>query len=167
MAKHKPGPGKLGRYLRIDYRTLNYEGVDLPEAAVSSYMWSFEVGGCWQTNIQIGKQLTLSPATISRRVQRIYRHGWFYLYLNGRYRHVWVVSHPAVRESRTLQLHTGGQEIPKAMLRHGTSDRREVLVRVSLLRNVMSKAGVLVVKVMDMLVTLTNIARQIAEMLYF
>jgi len=100
------------QYLKIPYHILNIRDLGLAEKVLLAHIYSFGSKGCWQSNETLGDMFFVDGRTISRWIAQIKKSGHvLWIHPKGRYRTIWVKSHPAVRQASTLPYM--GQEISK------------------------------------------------------
>ena len=91
------------RYLKIPYHILNIERLGLSEKVLLAHIYSFGQKGCWQSNTTLAKIFFIQGRTISRWVRTLKKAGLIlWVHPKGRYRTLWVKSHPEVQTAQYL-----------------------------------------------------------------
>jgi hypothetical protein len=112
--KGKKEPKEL--YLKVPYHILNIPGLGLCEKVLLAHIYSFGEKGCWQSNSTLGKIFFVDGRSISRWLARLKKNGLvLWIHPKGRYRTIWVKSHPNVKTAVAL-LYMGEQISKEAVI---------------------------------------------------
>ncbi|HUT30925.1 MAG TPA: helix-turn-helix domain-containing protein [Sedimentisphaerales bacterium] len=91
------------RYLKLPNHILNLRSIGLSEKVLLAHFYSFGEKGCWQSNETLAEAFMVDERTIQRWFATIVKAGLVQVKCpKGRYRTIWVKSHPAVRAAAQL-----------------------------------------------------------------
>ncbi len=91
------------RYIKLRYKVLDKEGLELGAKVLYEYIHGFGKRGCFQDNEQIADKIKCSGRSISRWVGKLKKlKALLYIFPNSPERVLWAKKHPDVLRAKTL-----------------------------------------------------------------